>query len=163
MVIYFLLSICSMSGIYFVYLLRPRLVGPCYGNGPMTFIGCSSSHLFIRWVRIPGKLAILFTGISMMLFFFSFSSLLSLLSSILERWSGSNDFAALLDVELKLTSAADLASAGPFLPPPPSRRPAFSPFQAAPLHRRPPLSPLPPPPPPLYLSPLPVPVASSQR
>ena len=49
-----LLSICSMSSIYFVYLLHPRLVDPCYGNNPITFIGCSSSNLFILRVSPEG-------------------------------------------------------------------------------------------------------------
>lgn len=60
-----LLSIRPMSSIDFVYLLHPKLFNPCFGNGPMTFIGSSSSNLFIRWVRVPGDLVILFTSMSM--------------------------------------------------------------------------------------------------
>jgi hypothetical protein len=60
-------SIFSMSSIYFIYLLHPRLVNPCYGNGPISFIGCSSSNLLICRVRVLGELVILFTGISMVL------------------------------------------------------------------------------------------------
>ncbi len=52
-----LFSICSMSSIYFVYLFYPRLVDPCYGNGPMNFIGCSSSNLFIRKGESPGRVS----------------------------------------------------------------------------------------------------------
>ena len=53
-----------MSSIYFVYLLHPRVVDPCYGNGRMTFIGCASSNLFFRRVRVLGELVILFTSIN---------------------------------------------------------------------------------------------------
>ena len=54
-----------MSSIYFVYMLHPRLINQSYGNSPMTFIGCSSSNLFICRVRIPGESMILFTSINM--------------------------------------------------------------------------------------------------
>jgi hypothetical protein len=48
----YLLSMCSKSSVCFVYLLHPRLVDQCYGNGPMTFIGCSSFNLFIGKVKV---------------------------------------------------------------------------------------------------------------
>ena len=44
-----------------------RLVDLCYGNGPMTLMGCPSSSLSIRRVRVPGELVSLFTSVSMML------------------------------------------------------------------------------------------------
>ncbi len=53
-----------MSSIYFIYLLHPRLVEPWYGNGPMNFIGCSSSNLFIQKVRVLGEIVIMFTSIN---------------------------------------------------------------------------------------------------
>ena len=54
-----------MSSIYFVYLLCQRLVDLCYGNGPMIFIGCSSSNLPIRRVGVLGELVTIFNSISM--------------------------------------------------------------------------------------------------
>ncbi len=53
--------------VYASYLLHPRLVDPCYGNGPMTFIGCSNSNVTIRRVGVPRELLILFTSTSMVL------------------------------------------------------------------------------------------------
>lgn len=47
------------------------------------------------------------------------------------RAERNDDIPAHLNTELKLTSAANSASAGPFLPSPPSRRPALSPSPAA--------------------------------
>jgi hypothetical protein len=56
-----------MSSIYFVYPFHPRVVNPYNDNGPTSFIGCSSSNLFIRMVRVPVELLILFTSISMVI------------------------------------------------------------------------------------------------
>ncbi len=44
-----------------------RLVDLCYGNGPVTLTGCTSSNLSIRRVGVPGELVSLFSNISMVL------------------------------------------------------------------------------------------------